>query len=83
MAHSLLLSEHRKVYFDNTEGQLKDIGTDKGRYKARQRAQGNNRFDESLGAFTCLGKRSVCLGEIFGCGHEDFTDLSPDQFQVS
>jgi hypothetical protein len=34
MAHALLLGVHRKVYFDNTEGQLKDIGTNKGRYKS-------------------------------------------------
>jgi hypothetical protein len=34
LAQWLLYSRHRKVYFDNTEGQLKDIGTNKGRYKS-------------------------------------------------
>jgi hypothetical protein len=34
VAQRLQTSRHRKVYFDNTKGQLKDIGTNKGRYKA-------------------------------------------------
>lgn len=37
-------------------------------------------FYELVDFLPCFGMRSVCLGEIFGCGHEDFTDLSPEVF---
>lgn len=39
-------------------------------------------FYELVDFLPCFGMRSVCLGEIFGCGHEDFTDLIPNVIQV-
>ena len=48
LARSLLYWEHRKVYFDNTEGQLKDIGTNKGRYKLSGSGRNRRRINRLI-----------------------------------